>query len=207
MIIKICGITDLNILEFCEKNNVDFFGMIFYDQSPRNITESKAHELIKVSENYNINAVGVFVNENVDSLINITKKINLKYIQLHGNEDQDYINLIKNKLNIKIIKKISINNKDDFKLVYEYRDIDYFLFDYKPLKNELPGGNAKKFDWSLLKNLYIDKPWLLSGGINTRNVHKITKFAKPDGIDLSSGVEESPGIKNIKMIKDLLNKI
>jgi len=207
VIIKICGITDLNILEFCEKNHVDFFGMIFYNQSPRNITVNKAYELIKAAENYNIKAVGVFVNKDIDNLINIIKKINLKYVQLHGNEDQNYINLIKKKLNIKIIKKISIHNKDDFRLVNDYKNIDYFLFDYKPLKNELPGGNAKKFDWSLLKNLNIDKPWLLSGGINASNVNKIYKFAKPDGIDLSSGVEESLGIKNVIMIKALLNNI
>ncbi len=81
---------------------------------------------------------------------------------------------------------------------------DYFLFDYKPKINELPGGNAKKFDWSLLQNITINKPWFISGGINVENVEQINNKLIPYGIDISSGVEEKPGIKSSHKISALL---
>ena len=90
--------------------------------------------------------------------------------------------------------------------IKEYPNSDLFLFDYKPSEKELPGGNAKKFNWSFLSELNIKKPWFLSGGINISNINKIKEYANPDGIDLSSGVEEAPGIKNTKMINRLFNK-
>ena len=84
---------------------------------------------------------------------------------------------------------------------------DYFLFDYKPLKGELPGGNAKSFDWNLLRNLDTNKPWFLSGGINTNNIEKIINDLNPYGIDLSSGVEKELGIKDNDIINNFIGKI
>ena len=93
---------------------------------------------------------------------------------------------------LEVIKSISIKNKEDFRKINNYQTNDYFLLDYKPEKDDLPGGNAKQFDWSLLSNLKINKPWFLSGGINKSNINKIKNYANPNGIDLSSGVEEAP---------------
>ena len=81
---------------------------------------------------------------------------------------------------------------------------DAFLFDYKPSKDELPGGNAKSFNWDLIKNIKTNKPWFLSGGININNINNINKYAIPYGIDISSGVEVKPGIKSLKKIKSLV---
>ena len=108
---------------------------------------------------------------------------------------------------MKIIKSISISNEDDFKEIYKYKSADYFLFDYKPLKDELPGGNAKRFDWNLLKNLQTDKPWFLSGGININNIQEILLDIKPFGIDLSSGVEKELGIKDNGIINNFIGKL
>ena len=79
-----------------------------------------------------------------------------------------------------------------------------FLLDYKPSNNELPGGNAKKFSWSLLSDINLNKPWFLSGGININNINEIKNYATPFGIDISSGVEEKPGIKSKEKIFSLL---
>ena len=193
--IKICGIKTINTLDCCIKNKVNFFGLIFYKKSPRYISTNKALKLIKYSEKKNISSVGVFVNENIVYLNNILKELKINYIQLHGEEDNKYINAINNK-NIKIIKSISINALGDLKKTLAYPDADMFLFDYKPSKDELPGGNAKTFNWELIKNLEINKPWFLSGGINLSNINKIKKYSIPYGIDISSGVEENKGIKN-----------
>ena len=206
MLIKICGIQNEDTLLSCEENSVDFFGMIFYPKSPRNISIKDADSLQKKSENLNINGVGVFVNKNINEIEDIIKTIRLKYVQLHGSEDETYIkNLKKNE--IKIIKSISISNKDDLRNIHNYNSADYFLFDYKPMANELPGGNAKSFDWDILKNLKTDKPWFLSGGINTNNINQIVEDINPFGVDLSSGVEKELGIKDNHIINNFIEKI
>ena len=205
MIIKICGIQNKETLICCEKNGVNFFGMIFYPKSPRNIPVENAIVLQKISESFNINGVGVFVDKNIDELKEIIKKIKLKFVQLHGSEDDTYIKKIK-KNGVKIIKSISISNKNDLYKIDKYDGADYFLFDYKPLKGELPGGNAKSFDWKILKNLKIDKPWFLSGGINTNNIQQIHDI-NPFGIDLSSGVEKELGIKDNRIINNFIGTL
>ena len=206
MIIKICGVKNKNTLFCCEKNNVNFFGMIFYQKSPRNITIENASFLQKISKDLNINGVGVFVDENINKLEKIIKEIKLRFVQLHGSEDESYIKKIKRN-DVKIIKSISISNKDDLVEINKYQSVDYFLFDYKPLRGELPGGNAKSFDWNLLGNLDTDKPWFLSGGINTNNIDKIINDLDPPGIDLSSGVEKELGIKDNRIINNFIGKL
>ena len=206
MIIKICGIQNENTLLCCEKNNVNFFGMIFYQKSPRNISIENASYLQKISENLNINGVGVFVNKNISELEEIINSLKLKFVQLHGSEDETYIKKIKRN-GVKVIKSISVSKRDDLREINKFQSIDYFLFDYKPLKGELPGGNAKSFDWSLLNNFKITKPWFLSGGINIDNIQQINNDINPYGIDLSSGVEKELGIKDNRIINSFIEKL
>ena len=206
MIIKICGIQNKSTLLCCEKNNVNFFGMIFHQKSPRNISIENASFLQKISENLNINGVGVFVNKNISELEEIINSLKLKFVQLHGSEDETYIKKIKRN-GVKVIKSISVSKRDDLSEINKYQSIDYFLFDYKPLKGELPGGNAKSFDWSLLNNLKITKPWFLSGGINIDNIQQINNNIKPYGVDLSSGVEKELGIKDNRIINSFIEKL
>ena len=206
MIIKICGIQNQDTLICCENNSINFFGMIFYPKSPRNISIKDASNLQERSENLNINGVGVFVNKNINELADIIKIVKLKYIQLHGEEDEEYIKILK-KIGVKVIKSISISNKNDLKNISNYNSVDYFLFDYKPMKNELPGGNAKSFDWNILKNLNTNKPWFLSGGISTKNIQQILNDINPFGVDLSSGVEKELGIKDNHIINNFIGKL
>jgi len=206
MIIKICGIKNEETLICCEKNNVNFFGMIFYPRSPRNISLENASILQKRSKKLNIKGVGVFVNKNINELEEIIKNLKLRFIQLHGTEDEAYINNLK-KYDVKIIKSISISKKSDLSVVNKYQSVDYFLFDYKPLKDELPGGNSKSFDWNILNHLETNKPWFLSGGINANNIKQILDDINPFGIDLSSGVEKELGIKDNHIINNFISKL
>ncbi len=206
MIIKICGIQNQDTLMCCENNSINFFGMIFYPKSPRNITIENANKLNSISEKLNINGVGVFVNKEINELIEIIKYVNLKYVQLHGSEDELYIKKLK-EFGVKIIKSISVSNSDDLKKINNYQTADYFLFDYKPKKNELPGGNSKSFDWNILKSLKTDKPWFLSGGINVDNIQQILVDINPCGVDLSSGVEKELGIKDNRIINNFIEKL
>ena len=206
MITKICGIKNEDTLICCEDNSVDFFGMIFYPKSPRNISIEDASNLQKKSENLNINGVGVFVNKNIYEIEDIIKKVRLKYVQLHGSEDEEYIKTLK-RIGVKVIKSISISNINDLRNISNYNSSDYFLFDYKPMKNELPGGNAKSFNWNILKNLNTNKPWFLSGGISIKNIHEILSDINPFGVDLSSGVEKELGIKDNHIINNFIDKL
>ena len=206
MITKICGIKNEDTLICCEDNSVDFFGMIFYPKSPRNISIEDASNLQKKSENLNINGVGVFVNKNIIEIEDIIKKVRLKYVQLHGSEDEEYIKTLK-RTGVKVIKSISIRNINDLRKISNYNNSDYFLFDYKPMKNELPGGNAKSFDWNILKNLNTNKPWFLSGGVTIKNIQEILNNINPFGVDLSSGVEKELGIKDNHIINNFIHKL
>ena len=206
MIIKICGIQDLKTLKCLKKNDVNFFGMIFYPKSPRNISFENAMILQTKSNELNINGVGVFVNKNINDLKNIIKNLKLKFVQLHGTEDIEYIKALK-ETDVKIIKSISISNKNDLSKIDKYINVDYFLFDYKPLNDELPGGNSKSFDWNILKNLKTDKPWFLSGGVNINNIELIINNINPFGVDLSSGVEKELGIKDNDIIDNFIGKL
>ena len=206
MIFKICGLKNKESLLCCEENNADFFGMIFYEKSPRNITLNEAKTLINISKELKIKPVGVFVDHEINNLKKIISSLGLKHIQLHGSEDQLYIDEIKRQFNVKIIKKISINNSEDLNIINKFKNIEYLLFDYKPLKYELPGGNSKSFDWNLLKGKEIKLPWFISGGINEENIKNIQNLLNPNGIDLSSGVEVSKGIKSNSKINNLFKK-
>ena len=203
MLFKICGLKNEDTVQCCENNKVNFFGMIFYDKSPRNISINKAKYLVDFSKNLNVKPVGVFVNHKLNELINIISFLDLIYIQLHGEEDQKYIDELKKIKKIKIIKKISVNSKSDLTKINKFQNIDYLLFDYKPENYELPGGNSKSFDWNLLKGKKIDVPWFLSGGVSELNIKNIQKLINPNGIDMSSGVEEFKGIKSNKKINNL----
>jgi len=206
MIFKICGLKDIESLICCEQNKVNFFGMIFYEKSPRNITFKEAEALVNTSKQLKIKPVGVFVDHEINNLKKIISTLNLKYIQLHGSENQLYIDEIKKQFDIKIIKKISIKIVKDLNNINKFKNIEYLLFDYKPNDNELPGGNSKSFDWNLLKGQKIELPWFISGGINETNIKKIHNLLNPNGIDLSSGVEVSKGIKSNIKINNLFKK-
>ena len=206
MIFKICGLKDKESLICCEQNKVNFFGMIFYEKSPRNITFKEAEALVNTSKQLKIKPVGVFVDHEINNLKEIISTLNLKYIQLHGSENQLYIDEIKKQFDVKIIKKISIKIVKDLNNINKFKNIEYLLFDYKPNDNELPGGNSKSFDWNLLKGQKIQLPWFISGGINETNIKKIHNLLNPNGIDLSSGVEVSKGIKSNSKINNLFKK-
>ena len=205
MIVKICGIKSIETLICCENNRVNYFGMIFYEKSPRNISYEDAKNLQENSKNLKIEGVGVFVNKELKDIQQYIKDLDLKIIQLHGDEDNEYINHLK-KSKTKVIKKISIKDNADLKKLNKYSKADFFLFDYKPEVNELPGGNAKSFDWNVLKYLRTNKPWFLSGGVNLTNIKYIKSKIGPFGVDLSSSLEKKLGIKDNQIINNFMEK-
>lgn len=180
----------------------DYLGFIFYDKSPRAISSVSA-ELIKyVPET--IKTVGVFVNEDLELVIDNVIKYKLKAVQLHGSEEPAYCEALK-ETGVEVIKAFGIREGFEFNLLENYlKAVDYFLFD---TQTEQHGGSGKQFDWSLLKNYRLDKPYFLSGGIGLEQIEQLNEIDdnRLFAIDVNSKFETEPGFKDINKLKQFFN--
>jgi len=193
--IKICGITSNTIINLCEKLKVQYLGFVFYPKSPRNLSINQAEKLTSEIST-NIKKVAVVVNPNDEFLDKI--KFYFDYFQLHGSEDNNRITEIKKKFRKKIIKTIKIKDQNDLQKISLYRDADEILLDSPAMEK------SETFSFNLLNNIDISS-YFLAGGINVSNVDKALQYTSK--IDISSGVEISPGIKDEKKIIDFINKV
>ena len=203
--IKVCGINDEISMNTAHKCKVDYVGLVFYPNSPRNISINLSRELVK-SRNKTTKIVALTVDPKDDFLNEIKKIINPDYIQLHGNENSRRCLDIKHKINIPLIKGINVKNKIDLvRKNREFEDIcDILLFDAP--SEALPGGNGKKFDWNILKDFKSKKKWMLAGGLNIENIENAIDITKAPAIDISSGLEIRKGLKDPKLIEDFVTK-
>ena len=181
----------------------DYMGFIFYDQSPRCVPPGF---MIPPELNPYTKRVGVFVDNQIEGVFDTVNQHSLDFVQLHGNEPVS--NCEKLKLaDIGVIKAFSIDQNFDFELVNPYKVVvDYFLFD---TKGKYHGGNASTFDWSLLKRYDQEIPFFLSGGISLTNINQALQLKDLNlyALDVNSGVEIEPGLKDIDKIKGLLKII
>ena len=196
--VKICGMTDAETIQTAIQHKVDYLGFVFYKKSPRNLTIEKAKQLTKNIPT-NVKRVAVLVNEG-DEFIEQIKNF-FDYLQLHGDEDLKRIKEIKDKFNKKIIKAIKITDEKSAKTFSTFEEqVDMLLLDSPAMEK------TAKFDWQILTKLKITKPYLVAGSININNVDEILKY-NPSGIDISAGVESSPGIKSNEKIIEFLDKV
>jgi len=196
--VKICGMTDAETIQTAIQHKVDYLGFVFYKKSPRNLTIEKAKQLTKNIPT-NVKRVAVLVNEG-DEFIEQIKNF-FDYFQLHGDEDLKRIKEIKEKFNKKIIKAIKITDEKSAKTFSTFEEqVDMLLLDSPAMEK------TAKFDWQILTKLKITKPYLVAGSININNVDEILKY-NPSGIDISAGVESSPGIKSNEKIIEFLDKV
>ena len=185
-----------------EKLNVDFLGYIFYSPSKRYIGETPETGLFHSEKA----KVGVFVNENAFEILALAKNLGLDYIQLHGNENPKTCQILKRQ-GLKIIKAFNVDDKFDFGKTLAFAKVtDFFLFD---TKTEQHGGSGKKFDWQILEKYEGHTPFFLSGGIGPDDVESIKAIQHPKftGVDLNSGFEDAPGIKNIENLNVFIEEI
>ena len=202
--IKICGITNLEDARFAAGALVDFMGFIFYEKSPRYIEPGEAGAIINWIEGPK--KVGVFVNQPLDDVNRIAKETGLDYVQLHGDESVEYCELVEKP----IIKVIHIEEETVPYLlehqIDQYSDVaDYFLFDTK-IKG-LWGGTGTTFDWSMITELDIEIPFFLSGGLNSENVKKAIETVHPYAVDVSSSLEQKPGLKDFEKIEAFMDQM
>jgi phosphoribosylanthranilate isomerase len=202
MKIKLCGFTEVATIETAIDYGCNFIGIVFAKNSIRYVDPNSAKILSKTIPD-SVGRVAVVVDETFENLQKINQNFQPNFFQLHGDEDVKYIeNLKKIFPKISIIKAISIFTKNDLSKIKNFDNhIDYFLLD-----NKNP-GSGEAFDWSILQDFNPTKPYFLSGGININNIDEAIKIANPDFIDISSGIEETKGIKSSKLIIEILQKI
>ncbi len=200
--LKICGLTSLADARFCAGAGADFLGFVFHPDSPRHIEPARVREIADWLHGPEI--TGVFVDVSPETVNHVASEAGLTYVQLHGDESPDDCTAI----DLPVIKAIRIGADDDGASVRRrmeaYRGrVDYFLLDtHHP---ELPGGTGETFDWSIAAGLSADFPILLAGGLRPENIVEAIETVNPIGIDLSSGIESAPGVKDFDLLGDLFD--
>jgi len=203
--IKVCGMRDPENVSGVLAVLPDYLGFIFYPKSKRFVGFEPSPEVLSVVTD-SVKKVGVFVDEAPEKIIGTVKNWNLDVVQLHGNESAEYCRQIKDS-GITVFKAFSIDEQFDFDKLSEYSEVcDYFLFD---TKGELPGGTGQKFNWKLLGNYKGDVPFFLSGGIVPDDIDAMRQFSHPQlfGIDINSGFEISPALKDVEKVKYFISGI
>jgi phosphoribosylanthranilate isomerase len=201
--IKICGLKTPEAVDHAVALGATHIGFIFFGKSPRHIEPADAGRLAdRVRGRAKI--VSVSVDADNDELDEIMAMIRPDILQLHGRESPDRVLTVKAVTGLPVWKALSISEAKDLERADDYDGIaNRYLFDAKRPKNsELPGGNGVSFDWTLLAGLSEQIDYMLSGGLDKDNVAEALRIAKPTGIDLSSGVESSPGVKSLQMMDE-----
>lgn len=204
--LKVCGMKFAANIAAVASLQPDYLGFIFYEKSPRFISDVSA-ELIKYIPS-EIKTVGVFVNEDLET---VKKKVNLyqlKAVQLHGSESTEYCHELKSTFSsLEVIKAFGVDEDFDFTQLNGYVDmVDYFLFD---TKTKAHGGSGKTFDWKILEDYKYDKPYFLSGGIDLEHAEAIStiKDERLYALDINSRFETEPGVKDVEKIKAFVVKL
>lgn len=198
--VKICGITNLEDAKKAVELGADALGFVFYEKSPRKMAKEKAKEIID-SLPKEVVKVGLFVDELEEKVSEITSYCNFDILQFHGDETPDYCK----KFPQKIIKAFRIKDKESLVNIPKY-EVDYYLLD--AYSKAMPGGTGRTFNWDLAREAKkFSRPIILSGGLNPKNIVEALKKVSPFGVDVSSGVETSPGKKDLKKLKEFITKV
>ena len=197
MKLKVCGLKDPINIKMLGQIRPDLMGFIFVKSSPRFIDLDD--ELIKTIKSVKSQKVGVFVNEPVTVINDIVEVLQLDYVQLHGDETPERVAQVSEICSV--IKAFQVDDKFDFHLD-GYERASLFLFDAKGNRR---GGNGIKYNWNLLKRYQESQPFIVSGGIRLSDADAIRRIRHPKfiGVDINSGFELSPGIKNIDLVAQL----
>jgi phosphoribosylanthranilate isomerase len=203
LLIKICGLTDVAAAEATARAGADMGGFMFFEKSPRHLADlGKATEIAAALGD--VTRVAVTVDADDTALGEIMKAIAPPVLQLHGTESPERVAEVKAKFGTQVMKVCPISAQEDVEAALLYQaHADLLLFDAKPPKSgaSRPGGLGEVFDWSLLKGASWSVPWLLAGGLNPANVADAIHAVHPGGVDVSSGVEVSPGVKSPELIE------
>jgi len=197
--VKICGTTSLKDALLAVESGADAVGFIFYMQSPRNISQKDVKEIVAQLPPF-VESIGVFVNETSDKINRIAEQCRLTAVQLHGDESPAFCRRIKRR----VVKAVRVKDAESLKGMSDF-DVSGFLLD--AYNEESRGGTGRVFDWNLALRAKKQGPVIIAGGLNPYNVYTAIHRVKPYGVDVCSGVEKSPGVKDPEKISEFIKAV
>ncbi len=200
--VKICGLRTPETLHAAIEAGADWVGFVFFPKSPRHVSLDEARALGPLVAG-RAQKVALLVDAPDAMIADVIAALQPDFLQLHGHETPERVGKIKQRFGVPLIKAVGIAGQDDLIQARAYeRVVDWMLYDAKPPKQAvLPGGNGVSFDWTLLKEAGKQHHFMLSGGLDADNVANALAITGAAGVDVSSGVESAPGIKDTKRIK------
>jgi phosphoribosylanthranilate isomerase len=203
--VKICGLTDEEAASVAAEAGADYVGVVFFPASPRHVSIERAAEVLEFVPR-EVLKVGLFVDPDDALLDSVMDNVRLDYLQLHGAESPERVEAIRQEYGMPVIKALGIADVADLDKALVYAQVaDTLLFDAKPADSAgRPGGNAQAFDWTLLKGRKWPCPWLLAGGLTPDNVAEAIRLSGAKAVDVSSGVESAPGVKDHALIRKFI---
>lgn len=203
--VKICGLNQPEAVAAAVQAGARYLGFVFFEKSPRHVTPVQAAALA-AEVPLGIARVGLFVDPDDATLVSTLATVPLDVIQLHGAETPVRVAQVKALTGLPVMKAVGVAEPADLDALWDYGLVaDMLLVDAKAPKGAaLPGGNGLAFDWRLLAGRQILKPWLLAGGLTPDNVSKALRLTRAQGVDVSSGVESAPGVKDPARIRDFI---
>ncbi len=204
--VKICGIRTPEAMRAAAEGGARAVGFVFYPPSPRAVTADIAAELSRMLPT-GVRSVGLFVDARDDEIARITARAPLDMLQLHGGETPRRVAEIRARFGLPVMKAIRVARAEDLAPLSEFEAVaDWILFDAKPPKSvtSMPGGTGIAFDWELLRRVTVARPWMLSGGLTAKNLAEAVSISGAKMVDVSSGVEDNPGLKSVERIGEFL---
>jgi len=203
--VKICGLSTRETLDAALDAGADMVGFVFFPPSPRHIRLETARELGRQARD-RAQKVALTVDADDATLAAIIEALQPDILQLHGHETPARVAEIKRKFDREVMKALPVERAADLAILPDYASLaDRILFDARPPKGATrPGGLGAVFDWHLLENLDLKLPFMVSGGLHAGNVAEAIRVTRAHGVDISSGVERAPGVKDVEMIREFI---
>jgi len=203
--VKICGLTSPEAIKGAAQAGATYGGLVFYEKSPRHLSLAKARE-VALAAPPGFAKVALVVNPQDAFLEEMLSQVPIDILQLHGAEQPQRVQQIKQSTGLPIMKALGIATAQDLHEIDRYAEIcDQLLIDAKPAPGaKLPGGNGLAFDWRLLENHTWKIPWMLAGGLTPDNVAQAIRVTQARQIDVSSGVESAPGLKDMDKMRNFV---
>lgn len=200
--VKICGLKRPAEIEAVAEAGAAYAGFVFFEKSPRHVSVAQARDLALLAP-VGLAKVALVVDADDAALDRITGEVALDMLQLHGHESPERVAQIKARYGLPVMKAVGVADAADLPLIDLYAQVaDQLLIDAKPPKGAvLPGGNGLRFDWQLVQRKYWTRPWMLAGGLHAGNVAEAIARTGARQVDVSSGVESAPGVKDAGKIR------
>ena len=200
--VKICGLTQADHIRAAAEAGARYVGFVFFPKSPRNI-DPEAARLLAWAVRAGVDKVALVVDMDDDELDKLLDRVPIDILQLHGRETVERVAEIKKRYGLPVMKAVGVADAHDLAAIDAYSGVaDQILVDAKPPKTAvLPGGNGLSFDWRLIAGRRWPTPWMLAGGLSVKNVAEAVRLTGARQVDVSSGVEATPGRKDKRLIE------